>query len=390
LAQTTHDLTLFHRTFDVWRTIRQFPNDFRTIHSRFIEDSQMRNPTYRVTLAAQLLNTTPYTLRQLAKAGLIEAESTPRGHLRFPVPEIERLQREGLPPLPVEAPEARDAMPARPAPRRSEDDAQFGEGRHEVESERAALAVAQTRTERRRAELESERVKDEFEALERARQDARQNEARRAESAKEAAERRDWENGLILAVLSNLPNHLPQSARGAVIEAARAQIAKLSLKEDPRVVAEFVWAGVAPIVEGHERSRRMEAAVKDAVLALPSEARDWLNPTPYEIEAKRLAREALQQAPDADNVEMSAIARHAVEPIRRRFEHDEKKKALIDGLWLWRYGVATTSERNRATQAAKEALDAAPATADPDELERIVSMALEPHERAPNERRKWA
>lgn len=71
-----------------------------------------------------------------------------------------------------------------------------------------------------------------------------------------------------------------------------------------------------------------------------------------------------------------------MQPVCRRFAHDEKKRTLIGGLWSWRFGIATRAERELATQAAKEALDAAPATAGPVELGRIAAAALEPHARA--------
>ena len=55
--------------------------------------------TYRSGQAAKLLGVSAHVLRRLAEAGLVEAKFTGSQWL-FPAEEIERLLREGLPPLP--------------------------------------------------------------------------------------------------------------------------------------------------------------------------------------------------------------------------------------------------------------------------------------------------
>ena len=56
--------------------------------------------TYRSGQAARLLGVSAHTLRRLAEAGLVDAEFT-GSQWRFLAEEIQRLQREGLPPLPA-------------------------------------------------------------------------------------------------------------------------------------------------------------------------------------------------------------------------------------------------------------------------------------------------
>ena len=56
--------------------------------------------TYRSGQAAKILGVSAHALRRLAEAGLVDAECT-GSQWRFPVEEIQRLQREGLPPLPA-------------------------------------------------------------------------------------------------------------------------------------------------------------------------------------------------------------------------------------------------------------------------------------------------
>ena len=56
--------------------------------------------SYRSGQAAKILGASAHALRRLAEAGLVDAEFT-GSQWRFSMEEIQRLQREGLPPLPA-------------------------------------------------------------------------------------------------------------------------------------------------------------------------------------------------------------------------------------------------------------------------------------------------
>ena len=77
------------------------------MRARFVEESTesrgMEMPvgvTYRSGQAAKILGVSAHAPRRLAEAGLVDAEFT-GSQWRFPAEEIQRLQREGLPPLPA-------------------------------------------------------------------------------------------------------------------------------------------------------------------------------------------------------------------------------------------------------------------------------------------------
>src|ERR1035438_10492738 len=55
---------------------------------------------YSTGQVARQLGTTLAAIRLLCENRLIAAETTPGGHLRVPASEVERLKREGLPPIP--------------------------------------------------------------------------------------------------------------------------------------------------------------------------------------------------------------------------------------------------------------------------------------------------
>ena len=55
---------------------------------------------YSTGQVARQLGTTLATIRILCENRVIAAETTPGGHWRVPSSEVERLQRDGLPPIP--------------------------------------------------------------------------------------------------------------------------------------------------------------------------------------------------------------------------------------------------------------------------------------------------
>jgi DNA-binding transcriptional MerR regulator len=58
---------------------------------------------YRTGAVAKMLGTSPHRIRALARAGVIESSRRENGFLYVPNRELERLQAEGLPPLPASA-----------------------------------------------------------------------------------------------------------------------------------------------------------------------------------------------------------------------------------------------------------------------------------------------
>src|SRR5437867_189774 len=71
---------------------------------------------FRTAQVAKLVGCSPHLIRRLCEAGLVSSEQTAAGHLRIPQKEVERLQREGLPPIPTTAVET---DPVQTSPRQS-------------------------------------------------------------------------------------------------------------------------------------------------------------------------------------------------------------------------------------------------------------------------------
>ena len=71
----------------------------------------MPEPYYRIGQAAARLRTSKHRLRQLAKAGLLVHRISETGQLLISDSEIDRLEEEGVPPVPATA-EPEDALEA--------------------------------------------------------------------------------------------------------------------------------------------------------------------------------------------------------------------------------------------------------------------------------------
>jgi len=338
---------------------------------------------YRTSVAAQILSTTPHTLRRLAKAGLIDAEQTPTGHFRFPFEEVERLRKEGLPPIPQTAPGPDEPEEEQLSAIQAEMEPEPREDTPAVQEARETLKVVKTRVDIRKAELELEQTEDQF--RERERQAARQRQAdeQRKAEAQKASARKQWADDLLASTMRRLPGDCPPDAEESIASAARRILSEYSPDDPQSVVSRLLNAAAERELAPYRREKMIEQAVEKAVGQLPISVRGFNRPTVQQIEARRLARQAILSSGEATGQqEMEAIARHAVQPLVKACERAGNIKAIMDSLNWWELGQATIEERQEAQKAVKEELEASPRTATKNELEDLKERALKPHVKA--------
>lgn len=335
---------------------------------------------YRTSVAAQILSTTPHTLRRLAKAGLIDAEQTPTGHFRFPFEEVERLRKEGLPPIPQTAPAPEEPEEEQLRAIQAEMEPEPREDTPAVQEARETLKVVKTRVDIRKAELELEQTEDQF--RERERQAARQRQAdeQRKAEAQKASSRKQWADDLLASIMRRLPYDCPPDVEESIASAARRILSEYSPDDPHSVVSRLLNAAVERELVPYRREKLIEQAVEKAAGELPVSVRGFGGPTVQQIEARRLARQAILSSGEATGQqEMEAVARHAVQPLVRACERAEDIKAIMDSLAWWELGNATTKERQEAQEAVREALESSLKTATRSELQDIKERALKPH-----------
>ena len=119
-------------------------------------------PFFSTGQVARQLGTTLAAVRTLCENRVIAAETTPGGQLRVPASEVERLKRDGLPPIPRPLPigaapptrngtAGRNGYPESPA-----------EPSYEVSSAADEVAITRSTLERRKIDREIEENEDWF------------------------------------------------------------------------------------------------------------------------------------------------------------------------------------------------------------------------------------
>jgi DNA-binding transcriptional MerR regulator len=155
---------------------------------------------YRTGAAARQLNTSQHTIRELAKAGLIETQMR-NGYRYIPAREIERLLSEGLPPTPANADlEGTDDQQSDSPPRTRSRGVQelYAEPSRQLARSKEKVLVMEN-------EVEAKRLQNQSRQLDR---NAREEQAR----SRQARQVQDWRAGYIRLVVERVPGQACASA----------------------------------------------------------------------------------------------------------------------------------------------------------------------------------
>src|ERR1035437_538879 len=160
---------------------------------------------YSTGQVARQLGTTLATIRILGENRAIAAETTPGGHWRVPASEVERLQRDGLPPIPRPLP-TESAPPAGNGTADRHGQPEFlAEPSAEVVSAADLVAITRSMLEKRKIDRELEENEDWFRARQ-GRQAAAEAAERQRTEVKQAEQRRLlWVQQWTQYALNSLP-----------------------------------------------------------------------------------------------------------------------------------------------------------------------------------------
>jgi len=332
--------------------------------------------------AARQLAVSQDAIRSLCQTGAISAEMTPGGQWRVPVEEVERLKRDGTPPIarPLPANSVRV-----PAARGGENHAGlFAEPSESVigaaesvvilENEVKALELRQKKEERldwfREREREGDEARASAEQEERARQELKQTQA------EHDAWLREWES----IGLRCLPWDAPSEIQLETHEAIRKRLASLHLPPTDDVTRRLVQAVVDSAIAGWRRNQQIEQILLEARdEMLPYEARrsfSWDDLTVWQVRAVREAHAAISQVGDIAPLEMRTIAKQAVATVEREFRDKEIRDRIIRSTKL--PDELNENGRKQAGDAIAAALAKLPVGTPKDRLEAARDEALGP------------
>src|ERR1017187_5552247 len=335
---------------------------------------------YSTGQAARQLGTTLAVIRLLCENRVIAAETTPGGHLRVPASEVERLKREGLPPIP------------RPLPTESAPPARNGTGgRHghlallpepsdDVVSAADGVAITRSMLEKRKIERDLEETEDWFRDRERQQAAAEAVERQRTE-VKQAEQRRLlWVQQWTQYAL----NSLPYGARREVEMEAHALVQEalsvLQPSQPEAITRRLVDAAVHRALGPWTRKQEMERALKAGMNRLSWDIQYRPEHAPLKQRAWDAAVAAVRQVrEEASYNEIETAAVQAVQPIIREYEHQQACQSIVGRVYIY---DATREEEEAAKEAVRKALAALPIGAAAEQLEKAGQTARAPYKAA--------
>lgn len=350
----------------------------------YTEKSMLRlmEAFYSTGGVAKALGVSPDRVRQLCESGVVTAEVTAGGQWRIPKAEIDRLKRDGLPPVPRPLPGPNGSARTAPARTAYGHPALLAPASDLVIDSAEDLVSTENLLKRRRLELELSGVEDELNARQRVQDEQRAEEERQEQmrrSAEDARRQRQescegWER----YALNSVPHDAPPDVRLEVHQAVRDRLEKLDPLPPRDVSQRVIDALVDRAVGRWRRTQQIDRIIEDAVNQLPSGARSYLKPTKWQLSALADARQAVVEAGHgAPLSEIEFAVERAIERVAAEFKHEEQIAEFVRRHWSWLSGESY-EERQQARQLVEEALAQLPVGASQQQMEQARDAALAP------------
>ncbi len=343
---------------------------------------------YSTGQVARQLGTTLAAVRVLCENGVVAAETTPGGHLRVPASEVERLKRDGLPPI------------TRPLPTESAPPATNGTGVRHGQPTRLAepsdavvsaadqVAITRSMLEKRKIDRELEETEDWFRARERQHAAAEAAERRRMETQQAEQRRLQWVHEWTKYALDSLPAGAQRQVEMEVHTAVQEALSELQPSQPEAVTQRLVDAAVDRALGPWCRKQDTERALQVGMDRLPWDVQIHYEYAALKQRAWEVAVAAVRKArEDATYNDMETAAALAVQPVIREYEHQQACRRMVGRVYIV---GATREEEAAAKETVRKALAALPVGAEPKQLEEAQEAAVEPYEAAAARRREEA
>ncbi len=339
---------------------------------------------YRSGTAARILGISSYHFRRLCETGLVRGERLPSGQWRVPVSEIERLQREPIPPIPQglldeeeDLSEEENGEPEDEDPVGSErsvgTNAKVGESADEI-------AIARNQFVKRKIDFPREQLEDRFRARDKEAADqraARMLSARQQlDQESEARRQRTWRDDWLDYALQSLPIDCPPEVRLGLLDLVDGTLSKTDYHHAQHVAQSLVDAALARALEPHRRRQAVDRVIKEAVDRLPPEAKDPLCPPQWQLRATADAQEAVRHLPkDASLEEVELAARQAVDLVIREFAHKRTCERIVAQLAI---PGATSDELEEVRETLRLRLASLSVGASMEQFKKVILEVLSP------------
>ena len=274
--------------------------------------------TYRSGQAGKLLGVSAHVLRRLAEAGLVEAGFT-GSQWRFSVEEIQRLRREGLPPLPAMEEDGLRSAGSPQSRNKPETEGLLAPPSEELIADAEDLERQKLKLQKLGVRRQMEEQMDFFRGREQEEEDRqdqrrtrlqeqRHQQQREQAAVREQQRRQQWQSRWIEYALRSLPYDAPETMKLQVHKQVIETLARLNTSESRRVIEQLVDAATKKALKPWRRQQEIQKVIEDAL--------------PYEIKytddkprAVRAAAEAIGKLrPEPTREELELAAKEAIEP----------------------------------------------------------------------------
>lgn len=328
--------------------------------------------------ASRELGISPSQIRALCATGGIEAQSSPGGHYRIPKPELERLQRDGLPEVPRPLPSQNPRSAANP---RYGSAALLATPSDAVVTAAESVAITEARLQQRKLEWELLTTEDQFSQREQveADQEAERAYLETARLTRDQAnqERVTWFRRWQKYSLDAMPYGADPQDELDLDLAVRGRLATLTPIPDEGVTRTLIDAEVQKVLRLRQQRTETQEAIDRAIRSLPYDVLYQSAYTGSKLLAVELATQALAKMPTADRRAKEAAAVHAVQPILAEYQHYQECRAVVSELGR-HLPDATTAEQQLAREALTLSLAALPVGASRRVMEQVRDKVLAP------------
>jgi hypothetical protein len=348
---------------------------------------------YRSGRAGTLLGISTHWIRRLCEGGLIRAKLSDGGQWRIPASEIERLKREGIPPIPSCIQLDKDEKEEKEVHQNHSPEhgllAPLSKG---VVNFAEDVVIAENRLKKLKIEREAEETQDWFrhrttsEAETKARE--RQTELEKRERAEAERALIAWQDTWLEFALASIPRDAPAGARLEVRKSVTETLAQLGPQNSTAVVRPLVVAAVSNALQPWMRQKETVRAIESACGTLPWAVRSFATPTAWQRRAKEAAAAAIGKLPwDSSYDEKLRAGIAAVQSICREVEDSEMREKVLRNVCLWDIDY---SQQEDAKAAIRRALQELPLGASEKSLEQAREQALTPFREARKRRERDA
>lgn len=337
---------------------------------------------YTIGAVRQLVpQASEYTLRRLCELGMVDAKRTTGGRWRISSDSVDKLKREGIPPLPVRAqaePEEEEEPLEFERPLLREN--QPGIEAPEVKKEITRYHETVQRTRRKTAQLQEAEIDDQWKERRRRQEEERREELDRQSREAAGRRRQEWEEHILATAMSAAPKHFDSEACSVLLDAFRSTLKTLPMDLPANVLSKLLEDAGRKALQPYFARQRRHAAIESAVQALPFyAAEDW------RLKARKAAAMALQMLgadASAEEIELAVVG--AVQPLIAQCKRQEAINDILGQARLW---GADKHEQAAFHRTLRAALEKAPEDADRDELRQLAEQTKETYQSGIDQRK---